>query len=171
MLLFPMFALVCAVAVYTITAEIIILYLQKTYKLLSRIFGSYAFYIHGALSLINWCVLGTVVIMLQYEQHPQFNFLPSTLWVILLLVGILISSLAFAQLGLRRSLHINFYQLNIPTLRTEIYLYLKNPEYTGFWMILIGLTMLTQSWYNLLLTIFIIILMIPLQVLENSVLT
>jgi protein-S-isoprenylcysteine O-methyltransferase Ste14 len=88
--------------------------------------------------------------------------------LILLLSGIILASWAFKLLGLRRSLCVNFFEENIPVVKTSVYKYIKNPQDNGLWAGLVGLAIFTGSIYNLVIALEFITIMIPHQILENK---
>ncbi len=74
---------------------------------------------------------------------------------------------AFKLLGLKRSLCINFFEENVPVLRSSLYKYVKNPMDIGFWVALLGFALFTGSVYNLVIAAEFIIVMFPHMMLEN----
>ena len=81
--------------------------------------------------------------------------------------GLTISTWGYSILGLDRSLGINFYRDDIESVDHSLYKFIKNPEEIGLLFMLFGFSLLTKSWYNLIIALEFTILMIPHQRIEN----
>jgi protein-S-isoprenylcysteine O-methyltransferase Ste14 len=88
--------------------------------------------------------------------------------LVLLACGIVMGGWAFKLLGLKRSLCLNFFEENVPIVKHPLYKYVKNPEDYGFLTILFGFALFTRSFYNLIIAIEFMVLLIPHMKLENK---
>jgi protein-S-isoprenylcysteine O-methyltransferase Ste14 len=156
-----------------INGETLLLVLQYKRKLLSKLFSDKAFLIHAILALFFWTIMCGLFIFLQLflVDHPKFhnNPLLAGFGFILILIGLIISVLGFYQLGLKKSLCINFYEekYSDSVINSSIYRYFSNPEDLGLWFMLIGLTFITGSILNAILSLEFILLMISHINIEN----
>ena len=87
--------------------------------------------------------------------------------LVLLVTGLVVSTWGFIILGVKRSLCLNFFEENVPVVKSSIYRYLRNPEVNGFWAAMAGFALFTRSYYNLIIAVEYILLMIPHSKLEN----
>lgn len=165
----PILALACTFAFLSIFIESINLVLQLKGKNLTKWLGKKAFYYHAVVVTSLWVLAFLFLILLQFEDHPQFhtNDFVKAIGLFMLMIGGLVASLGFYQLGLKRSLCLNFFEDNVSIVETKLYQYAKNPEDFGLWMAIIGFALVTSSIYNLMIAVEYIIIMIPHQWLEN----
>jgi protein-S-isoprenylcysteine O-methyltransferase Ste14 len=109
---------------------------------------------------------------LQTTKHVRFcccDFIKYS-GIIPIVAGAVLSTWAFLILGTDRSSQVNFFVENVPVVKRSVYKYLKNPQYLGLWLMLAGVTLFTESVYNLVITVEFILLMAPLAWLENRML-
>jgi len=146
------------------------LYSEIKFKKMTQLFKQKAFFIHSFMSLTTWSLSFFLIFVLQFTDQPRFEF-PEILILSglpIMILGIILSMIGYLTLGLKRSLHSNvFYPNTSKRIKKGIYKYISDPEYIGFYMILIGLTLITTSFYNLIITIEFILVMIPLRIIEN----
>ena len=152
-----------------ILVESVDLILQLKGKKLQKWLGKGAFRIHSIVVGIFWSVTFFLIVLLQFSPHPLFHniIMLKYFGLVLLVGGVVLACWALRLLGLRRALCVNFFEKNIPVIRTSLYRYLKNPLDLGFWAALIGLALLTGSVYNLVIAVEFIVIMIPHIMLEN----
>ena len=153
----------------TIIVEFLMFYLQRKGRYMDKWFGDQAFFVHSLITLLLWTATWISIIAFQFAEHPSFhNSLSLQIfgWT-LAIIGVSIATLGYKELGLRRSLGVNFYEEGTELEESGIYKWIKNPEENGYWIMLIGLALATDSLYNLVLAIEFIVLMIPHQKLEN----
>ena len=143
--------------------------LQLKGKILSRWFGKNAFVIHAVITLAFWTVAFCFVFALQFEKHPYFHNSDFLKYVgfALMIPGLIMAVWGFKLLGLKRALCLNFFKENIQLIDHPLYHYVKNPTDYGFWLMLLGFALFSQSLYNLIIALEFIILMIPHIYLEN----
>jgi len=153
----------------TILVESINLILQLKGKKLTRWFGKKAFNFHMIITGIFWIITFCFIVLLQFEKHPLFhdNLILKYIGLILLILGITLAVWAFKLIGLKRALCINFFKEDIPIVKSSLYGYIKNPMDIGFWTALMGFALFTKSFYNLVIAIEFIVIMIPHIMLEN----
>lgn len=153
----------------TILLESINLFLQLRGKKLTLWFGKNAFKFHILVIGSFWLITFCLIVLLQFEKHPLFHHsnILKYAGLILLLTGIILASWGFSLLGLKRSLCLNFFQEDVPVVKSSLYKYVENPEDYGLWTALIGLALFTGSVYNLAIALEFIIIMIPHMMLEN----
>lgn len=153
----------------SIAIESLSLILQLKRKKLSQWFGRKDFTVHATVTLLLWGIAFLFIILLQFQPHPHFhnNNILKIIGSILFIAGLVISVLGFKQLGLKRSLCLNFFRENVPVENKSIYSYIKEPEDYGFWILLIGFALFTGSIFNTIIAAEYIILMIPHEKLEN----
>jgi protein-S-isoprenylcysteine O-methyltransferase Ste14 len=166
---FSIFLFTIISVLLTINVETAFFVLQLKGKIMEKKFGKRAFTIHAVVTSILWTLSSLFIFLLYLE--PQITFSDSIAVVIvgilILAVGMVIAICGFKALGLKRSLGVNFYQEEVGEIHASIYKYIKNPEDIGFWLLLIGFTMFTQSLYYLIIALEFIILMIPHEMVEN----
>ena len=153
----------------TVFVESVNLLLQLKGKILSRWFGKNAFVIHAVITLAFWTVAFCFVFALQFEKHPHFHNSDFLKYVgfALMIPGLIMAVWGFKLLGLKRALCLNFFKENIQLIDHPLYHYVKNPTDYGFWFMLLGFALFSQSLYNLIIALEFIILMIPHIYLEN----
>lgn len=153
----------------TIFVESMNLILQLKGKMLTKYFGKKAFDFHIIIVGMFWIITFCFIVILQFQEHPLFhnNLVIKYIGLTLLFIGLILAIWAFYLLGLKRSLCINFFEEKVPTVKSSLYKYIKNPEDTGFWIALIGFALFTESVYNLIIAIEFIVIMIPHVILEN----
>lgn len=146
------------------------LYSEIKWKKMTSLFKNNAFFVHSFMSLTTWTVTFVLIVILQLNDYPRF-LLPDIVIFLgypIIVLGIIIAMSGFVTLGLRRSLHINIFDPStIKKIGTGIYKFINDPEYLGFYIILIGFICVTDSIYNLVITLEFLILMIPLRTIEN----
>ncbi|MHA1226325.1 MAG: methyltransferase [Candidatus Hodarchaeales archaeon] len=140
---------------------------------MTNIFHEKAFLIHSLISMTLWSVNGLMVIALQLTEHPTLlnNQSLSILGNLLLVIGVIIGLWGYLTLGMTRSLHYNFFaqmKSENKVVTTGIYSYIKDPEYLGLFLILLGLTLASDSFYNFLIFVEFSILLIPLKIVEDK---
>jgi protein-S-isoprenylcysteine O-methyltransferase Ste14 len=143
--------------------------LQLKGRVLTRMFGVRAFYICAVPTLFFWTLSFICIAALQFFPSPCFHHSNLLAWAgaVLIFAGLALSIRAYALLGLRRSLCINFFDNNVARVRHSIYRHMRNPMDTGFWIALIGFALATRSWHNAVIAAEYILLMIPHSYLEN----
>ena len=153
----------------TVFVESVNLLLQLKGKILSRWFGKNAFVIHAVITLAFWTVAFCFVFALQFEKHPYFHNSDFLKYVgfALMIPGLIMAVWGFKLLGLKRALCLNFFKENVPLIDHPLYYYVKNPSDYGFWLMMLGFALFSQSLYNLIIVLEFIILMIPHIYLEN----
>jgi protein-S-isoprenylcysteine O-methyltransferase Ste14 len=153
----------------SVSVESVSLILQLNGRKMSRWFGESAFNVHAAATLIPWGIAFILMIILQFEKHPEFHHIAilKYLGLTLLVLGLVVATWGFALLGTKRSLCLNFFEDNVPRMENSLYKAIKNPEDYGFWTALIGFALATASLYNLVIALEFIVLMIPHQMIEN----
>ena len=156
----------------TLFVEYITLILQLKGKRLTKWWGENAFNVHMTITVILWVITFCLIVLLQFVRHPVFHssIILKYLGPILLVSGLFLALWAFRLLGLKRSFSLNFFEENVPIVKKSLYKYIKNPEYYGLWMALIGLAVFTGSIYNLIVALEFIVILIPHIMLENKVL-
>jgi protein-S-isoprenylcysteine O-methyltransferase Ste14 len=154
----------------TIFIESINLILQLRGKKLTKWFGDHAFVVHASITGILWLISFALLFILQFETHPKFHdiIILRYFGLVLLIIGGILASWAFKLLGMRRALCINFFEENVPVVRSSLYRYIENPMDIGFWLALIGFSLFTGSVYNLVIAIEFIAVMYPHMLLENK---
>lgn len=165
----PVLVLTIIFVFLTISVESINLILQLKGKKLTEWLGKKAFNFHMITVGTFWIITISFIVLLQFQEHPLFHNNPilKYLGLILSVSGLILASWAFKLLGLKRSLCINFFEENVPIVKSSLYKYIKNPEDTGLWIALIGFALFTQSSYNLIIAVEFIVIMIPHVILEN----
>ena len=151
--------------------HITILYFEYERKFLTEIFHDRAFIVHAIISMTLWSLNALFIFALQFSDHPSLhNFPPmSMIGGIFLVIGIIIGLLGYLTLGLSRSLHYNFFFPSKKTVVTKgIYKYLYNPQYEGFFLILLGFALFTDSLYNLFIFLEFLILIPLLSYIESK---
>ncbi|MEA1885692.1 MAG: methyltransferase [Bacteroidota bacterium] len=163
------FLLTSIFVLLTILAESINLFLQLRGRKLTVWFGKNAFKFHILVTGSFWLITFCLIILLQFEKHPLFHHsdILKYIGLILLVSGIILASWGFSLLGLKRSMCLNFFEENVPVVKSSLYKYIENPEDYGLWIALIGLALFTGSLYNLAIALEFIIIMIPHIMLEN----
>ena len=153
----------------TIFVESVSLILQLKGEKLTRWFGKNAFKIHMIITVTLWITTFILVFVLQFDEHPKFHESQILKYIGLFLfcAGFIISIWASALLGLKRLLCMNFFEEDVPVINKSLYKYINNPVDYGLWTALIGFAIFTRSFYNLIIAIEFIIIMIPHVKLEN----
>jgi len=164
-----MFILIIIFVFLTIFVESINLILQLKGRRLTKRFGKNAFPVHMIITGSFWIVTFFLFIIFQFEDHPLFHNSSILRYagLVLLISGMTMALWAFKLLGLKRSLCLNFFEDNVPIIKTPLYNYIKNPEDYGLWMTLIGFALFTGSVYDLVIAVEFIFVMIPHMILEN----
>ncbi|MFX1283553.1 MAG: methyltransferase [Promethearchaeota archaeon] len=164
-----LFTVTIILILLTILTETIFLILQLKGKRMTKWFGVHAFMIHATITIFFWGFSFFLIFLLQFEMHEYFhnNILIKLIGLISIFTGFIIAVWGFKKLGLKRSLCINFYNPQIPVVKSSLYKYIKNPEDYGLWIMLLGFALFTASVYNLVIAFEFIILMIPHQRIEN----
>ncbi len=151
--------------------HIIVLNLEYEKRVLTKLFNEKAFKVHAFVSMTLWTVTGLIILAFQLLDHPNFhNFPPmSAIGGIFLVIGIFIGLMGYLALGLTRSLHYNFFfEMTENVVKRGIYKYLDNPQYEGLFFILLGFAFLTDSLYNLIIFLEVLILMVLLKYIEDK---
>jgi protein-S-isoprenylcysteine O-methyltransferase Ste14 len=154
--------------------HIIVLYFEYEKKVLTKLFEEKAFKVHAFVSMTLWIVTGLMIIAFQLLDHPKFHDFPpmSIIGGIFLIIGIVLGSLGYLTLGLTRSLHYNFFsEITERVVKKGIYKYIDNPQYEGLFFILLGFALLTDSLYNLVIFLEVLILMVLLKYVEDKPIT
>jgi len=153
----------------TILIESIDLILQLKGKKLTKWFGRNAFKIHAIVMLAFWVMTIILVFALQFEKHLLFhnNIILKYAGLVLFIGGLVLSTWALKLLGLRRALCLNFFEKKVPVVKSSLYKHFENPLDYGFVIFMFGLALLTASWYNLIIAIEALIIIIPHVKLEN----
>lgn len=154
----------------TILIESISLILQLRGKKLTKWLDKNAFTFHAIITSILWIISVYLIIILQFEAHPMFHdiIILNYVGAVLLVIGGILAIWAFKLLGIRGALCVNFFEDNVPIVRSSLYKYIKNPMDVGFWTALIGFALFTGSFYNLIIAVEFIIIMYPHMLLENK---
>ena len=171
--MFFIFVITAVLIFLTIAIDSVLLNLQYETDWFTDRFGEkYDFYVHSIITLFSWILTAGFLLLLQtnLDSHPNFHDIEVLFYLGwgFLIIGLVISVWGFAVLGLKRSLHLNFFRDDVPRVESSIYGWMKNPEYNGFWFFLIGLALLTASHYNLFIAVEFIVLMIPLERIERQ---
>lgn len=152
-----------------VSIEALLLYLQWKKRWLSERFGDNAFKVHSVITLSFWAAASIGIIVTLFEPNPVFHeiqCLGIAGWI-LFGVGMNVATLGFKELGLERSLGINFFNEDVNVVSSGIYEYTSNPEEYGFWIMMLGFALGTGSCYILAYAIEFIVLMIPNHKIEN----
>lgn len=165
----PIFILSVFFTFVSVLIESASLYLQWKGKKLASLFGKDAFNFHVILTLTFWGIAVWAFIALQSSAHPLFHQSIGLkyLGLVILIAGFGLFLWAFNLLGFKRSLGLNFFKDNVPLLEDSLYKYIKNPQIIGFCMGMVGFALFTQSIYNLVIAIEVVILMFPHTKIEN----
>ena len=149
--------------------EAAFLYSQWKTQWLTRKFGDKAFKIHSAITETLWTVASVGMIITLFAPNPHFHTstIASVIGWILFGGGMVVATLGFKELGLERSLGINFFEEDVEIVESGIYKYISEPEEYGFWVMMAGFALGTASWYVLIYAIEFVVLMIPHQKIEN----
>jgi protein-S-isoprenylcysteine O-methyltransferase Ste14 len=153
----------------TIFIESIILILQLYGRKITRWFGDNAFNFHMIVTISLWVITFFLIILLQFSHHPQFHNSITVRFIglFLFISGSILGFWGFYLLGLKRALCLNFFEQDVPIVKKSLYRYLDNPLDFGLWLALLGFALLTNSAYNLVITVEFIMTMIPHILLEN----
>jgi protein-S-isoprenylcysteine O-methyltransferase Ste14 len=164
-----LFILTLIFAFLTIFGESVSLILQLRGRKMTQWLGARAFTAHMMVTGTLWIASFALFLLLQREDHPLFHESTALRYsgIVLFLGGGAIALWAFLILGLKRSLCLNFFEENVPVVRRGPYQYLANPLDYGLWIALIGIALMTGSWYNLIISLEVILIMIPHMLLEN----
>jgi protein-S-isoprenylcysteine O-methyltransferase Ste14 len=167
-----LFILSVACVFFTIFGESVNLILQLKGKKLTKWFGKHAFPIHMVITGGLWIITFILILFLQTEDHPVFHedIVLQYTGLILIILGGAVALWAFSILGLKRALCLNFFEEDVPVVTGGPYMYFSNPLDYGLWIALIGFALFTGSFYNLVIAIEFIVVMIPHVMLENSIL-
>ena len=158
---------------FSIFIECLLLYFQLKKQSLAKLFNERAFIVHRTTVTVLWVMIGGMLLALQSVKHPLFlraGFPVECAGAALLLGGAAISTRAYLLLGAERSAHVNFFREGVPVVENSLYRYMKNPQYFGLGLMLAGGTLLTGSLFNLIITVEIILLLLPLGHIENMAL-
>ena len=97
-----------------IFVESINLILQLKGKILTSWFGNYAFLLHSIIVITLWIIASIFFILLQFQEYSRFHEdeILVFLGIFLLVFGGSLAILGFSQLGITRSLCLNFFEDN-----------------------------------------------------------
>jgi len=116
-----------------------------------------------------WIITALIFTALQFQPHPgvapRSGIIAAA--VAMMLTGGAVAVGGVLILGWRRSLCLNFYEPATPVCSHRLFRLVRHPMDYGFWLLLMGFAWLTGSYYNLLVALTWIGLMIPHQVIEN----
>jgi protein-S-isoprenylcysteine O-methyltransferase Ste14 len=165
-----LFILTLVFVFLTIFVESVNLILQLRGRKLTKWLGKRAFNFHMAVTGSFWIVTACLIIILQFEVHPLFhsNIFVKYAGLIMLVLGLILATWAFKLLGLKRSMCLNFFEENVPVVKTSLYKYIENPMDIGLWTALFGLALFTGSVYNLVIAFEFVVVMVPHAMLENK---
>lgn len=152
-----------------IFVESLLLILQLKGRKLTKWLGAGAFTVHAGITGALWITSFVLFLLLQREDHPLFHECAAARYLggVLFMSGGAVAVWAFLVLGLKRSLCLNFFEEIVPMVRKGPYRYFSSPLDYGLWTALLGLALITGSWYNLIITLEFILIMIPHIMLEN----
>lgn len=152
-----------------IFVESVLLILQLKGRKLTRWLGRKAFTVHAGITGGLWITSFVLFLLLQREDHPPFHDCIALQYagIVLFVSGGAVAVWAFLVLGLKRSLCLNFFEETVSMAREGPYRYLANPLDYGLWTAVLGIALMTGSWYNLIIALEVILVMIPHIMLEN----
>ena len=127
---------------------------QQSGGRLTTWWGPHAFSIYNAITLIPWAAFVLAYLALQFTQHPSLPW--ESLWI-QVIGGILISfgvSLALWVAILMGPARLNGLRHFAPASREERvttgpFQWLKNPMYTGYFLVLLGIALWMSSLFDL----------------------
>jgi len=152
-----------------VSVESLVFILQLRGQKFIKWLGKNAFRIHMVITGFLWGLSFSLIALLQFEKHPLFHhsIVLKYAGLVLLASGLVMAVWGFKLLGLKRSFGLNFFDENVPNVKSSIYKFINNPEDYGFWMALIGFALFTHSLSNLVVALEFIVLMIPHMHIEN----
>ena len=131
-----------------------LIFVQQSGGRLTGWWGPHAFSIYNAITLIPWAAFVLAHLALQFTQHPSLPW--ESLWI-QVIGGILISfgvSLALWVAILMGPARLNGRRHFAPASRearvtTVPFRWLKNPMYTGYFLVLLGIALWMSSLFDL----------------------
>ena len=152
-----------------VSVESLVFILQLRGQKFIKWLGKNAFRIHMVITGFLWGLSFSLIVLLQFEKHPLFHhsIVLKYAGLVLLVSGLVTAVWGFKLLGLKRSFGLNFFDEDVPIVKSSIYKFINNPEDYGFWMALIGFALFTHSLSNLVIGLEFIVIMIPHMHIEN----
>jgi protein-S-isoprenylcysteine O-methyltransferase Ste14 len=135
-----------------------LIFLQQSGGQLTRWWGSRAFAIYNVITLIPWTAFVLVYVMFQFTPHPALPW--EGLWLqvlggILIFAGVYVALWVGILLGPARLNGVRFFD---PALQEERavsgpFRWLENPMYTGYFLVLLGVALLRNSLYDVVIAL------------------
>ena len=128
--------------------------LQQRGETLTRWWGQRAFPVYNVITLIPWTAFVVVYVALQFQPHPELS-LPGpwfqVIGALLLFAGAVLSGWVAVLLGPAKLNGLRFFDPAIQYRRVPSgpFRLMKNPMYTGFFFIFLGVALWKDSLYSL----------------------
>ncbi|MBF0277829.1 MAG: hypothetical protein HQM13_08565 [SAR324 cluster bacterium] len=156
---------------FGILHEILLYWLQLNKRCYSRIFGKYAFAVHGVQLGGTWILVGLALLVLIWRM-PHYSFHHHILFefagILLFPGGFALMGGALYMLGWERVLKIRLFSDSEPSwVEDGLFRFLQNPMYTGSQTVMLGIALFLNSWFLLIYTLNMFVLQKILAKLEN----
>jgi protein-S-isoprenylcysteine O-methyltransferase Ste14 len=130
-----------------------LIFLQQSDDQLTRWWGSRAFSIYNVITLIPWTAFALVYLVLQFTPHPALPW--EGLWLqvfggLLIFIGASVALWVAILLGPAKLNGLRFFKpLREEQVVSGPFRWLKNPMYTGYFLVFLGVALLKNSLYDL----------------------
>jgi protein-S-isoprenylcysteine O-methyltransferase Ste14 len=135
-----------------------LIFLQQSGGRLTRWWGTHAFIIYNVITLIPWTAFVLVYVVFQFTDHPALSW--EGLWLqviggILIFIGSSVALWVAILLGPARLNGLRFFD---PSLKEDRVIagpfrWLENPMYTGYFLVFLGVALLRNSLYDLVIAL------------------
>ena len=134
-----------------------LIYLQQTSGRLAGWWGSHAFFVYNVITLVPWAAFVLLFAALQFSQHPSLPW--GNLWFqviggILIFSGASLALWVAILLGPARLNGLGYFAPAMIDVKEERVIsgpfrWMKNPMYTGFFLVFLGIALGKNSLYDL----------------------
>jgi protein-S-isoprenylcysteine O-methyltransferase Ste14 len=135
-----------------------LIFLQQSGGWLTRWWGTHAFAIYNVITLIPWAAFVLVYVVFQFTEHPALPW--EGIWLqiiggILIFAGLSEALWVAILLGPARLNGLRFFS---PSLQKERVIsgpfrWLENPMYTGYFLVFLGIALLRNSLYDVVIAL------------------